>query len=200
MLWWGSHQAVPAVREWAPVSRLVHHRRRLPAMRPALRTRAGLLDGRARHQHRVVGAVFVFFFVIALGAHGARRPGRAAARDPHSTHDHRADRVLPVLEDGVDGVRSRGAATHRPERTARPTALTRCRHRARSACSAAGGFLEPAAEVLPLGVGRGQVERFPVRVGRFGVAFETAQQVGTRRGKQVIAIERTGSCERVDDA
>ena len=42
------HQAVRPVRQRAPVPRLVHDRRAVPAVRAALRARRGLLGGRAR--------------------------------------------------------------------------------------------------------------------------------------------------------
>ena len=54
----GIHQAVPALRERAPVPQVVQHRRRVPALRAALRPRAGLLGRRARDQRgRDVGGV-----------------------------------------------------------------------------------------------------------------------------------------------
>jgi hypothetical protein len=62
----GVHQAVRPLRERSPVPALVHDGRRLPALRSALRARAGLLGRRARHQHRHRGVVFVLAFAIGL--------------------------------------------------------------------------------------------------------------------------------------
>ena len=71
----------------------------------------------------VTSAVFVLFFVVALAITIPEVPVAPLLAILDPADDHRPDRLLPVLEDGVDGVRPRRAPTHGPERGPRPTAL-----------------------------------------------------------------------------
>ena len=69
----GRHPRLRALRERTPLPSLLHHGRRLPALRAALRARAGLLGRRAGDQHRA----------RRRGVH--RRPSRSRSCSPRPT-------------------------------------------------------------------------------------------------------------------
>ena len=120
MLWWGATKRCAALRPRAPLPAVLHDGRRLPAVRAALRTRAGLLGGRARDQHRAGGR----------RVRGGVRASRSLLTVPDVPVAPLLailvplmivvpDLRLPVLEDDLGRGRPRLPPAPRPQRAAR---------------------------------------------------------------------------------
>ena len=122
MMWRGLHASLRPLRQREAVPPLVHDGARLPALRPALRTRSRATGpARWRSTSILVGGVFAVVFVIAIGADDPRRSGRPAARGLRADHGDRAADRVPVLEDDLGRGRPRVPAAARRQRATRRT-------------------------------------------------------------------------------